>query len=128
MEINFQWELHWNLKICQIKVTKKLTKKILRKYCRAILCAKLKKHKRPLLRQLTKLVSKRRPEEKFLQNVSQFRMSEKSKFFVRVLFSLCILVITIVCIYISSNYLQSLFYHKTLIETTFETVAGKNNL
>ena len=88
----------------------------------------MKKHKRPLLRQLTKLVSKRRPEEKFLHNVSQFRMSEKSKFFVRVLFSLNILVITIVCIYISSNYLQSLFYHKTLIETTFETVAGKNNL
>ena len=80
------------------------------------------------LRQLTKLVSKRRPEEKFLQNVSQFRMSEKSKFFVRVLFSLSILVITIACIYISSNYLQSLFYDNTLIETTFKTVAGKNNL
>ena len=72
------------------------------------------------LRQLTKLVSKRRPEEKFLQNVSQFRMSEKSKFFVRVLFSLNIFVLTIVCVYISSNYLQSLFDHETLPDTTFE--------
>ena len=86
----------------------------------------MKKHKRPLLRQLTKLVSKRRPEEKFLHNVSQFRMSEKSKFFVRVLFSLNIFVLTIVCVYISSNYLlQSLFDHETLPDTTFEI--GENH-
>ena len=87
---------------------------------------KVEKTIRPLLRQLTKLVSKRRPEEKFLHNVSQFRMSEKSKFFVRVLFSLNIFVITIVCVYISSNYLQSLFHHETLPDTTFEI--GENHV
>ena len=85
----------------------------------------MKKYKRPLLRQLTKLVSRRRPEKKFLQNVSQFRMSQKSKFFVRVLFSLNIFVLTIVCVYISSNYLQSLFDHETLPDTTFEI--GENH-
>ena len=85
----------------------------------------MKKHKRALLRQLTKLVSKRRPEEKFLHNVSQFRMSEKSKFFVRVLFSLNIFVLTIVCVYISSNYLQSLLDRETLPDTTFEI--GENH-
>ena len=77
------------------------------------------------LRQLTKLVSKRRSEEKFLQNVSQFRMSEKSKFFVRVLFSLSIFLITIVCVYIFSNYQKSLFHHETLPDTTFEI--GENH-